>query len=203
MNKYTQGFAIAVGMLLTSYSGGLAQTEVDPYTTSEQLQTMDQGVELMNQGKFAKADGYFLRVLENVRVVPADLCFYFGKNSYHLQKYQQSVDWLSKYIELKGTTGRFFDQAVEYRKLARADADTKPEPAVAEKKTKPQSRTLDCTQYPYVTCPVCNGQGVIVETGQLGTAVYKTCPYSDDSGRMSCTDYQKYLQGTLKSETGK
>ena len=75
---------------------------------NEHLRTMDQGVELMSQGKFAKADTYFLRVLEQVNTVPADLCFYFGKNSYHLQKYKQSIDWLNKYMELKGTTGRFF-----------------------------------------------------------------------------------------------
>ena len=167
-----------------------------------QMQMMDQGVELMNQGKFSKADGYFLRVLEDVKVVPADLCFYFGKNSYHLEKYKQSIDWLNKYMELKGTTGRFFDQAVEYLELAKTDyasEESKKQSVVTENKVKPKPTTLDCARTPYVRCPVCQGEGVIIKQGKLGASIYKTCPYSDESGRMSCQDYQKYLQGTLRT----
>ena len=167
-----------------------------------QMQMMDQGVELMNQGKFSKADGYFLRVLEDVKVVPADLCFYFGKNSYHLEKYKQSIDWLNKYMELKGTTGRFFDQAVEYLELAKTDyasEESEKQSVVTENKVKPKPATLDCARTPYVRCPVCQGEGVIIEQGKLGASIYKTCPYSDESGRMTCQDYQKYLQGTLRT----
>ncbi len=177
-----------------------AQQETPSIEYSEQLRTMDKGVEFMSQGEFIKADILFLRVLERVETVPADLCFYFGKNSYHLQKYKQSINWLNKYMELKGTTGRFFDQAVEYLELAKADyvALSEKKSAVSEVKPRPKSSTLDCSQTPYVRCPVCNGDGVLVEAGKLGTAVYKTCPYSDESGRMRCEDYQKYLRGDLK-----
>ena len=186
-------------------SVGLAQQETQSLEHSEQLRTMDKGVEFMSQGEFVKADILFLRVLEQVKTVPADLCFYFGKNSYHLQKYKQSIDWLNKYMELKGTTGRFFDQAVEYLQLAEADYASASEKKSAVTEAKPQlkSRTLDCSETPYVRCPVCNGDGVVIEAGKLGTAVYKTCPYSDESGRMRCEDYQKYLQGKLKASGAK
>lgn len=176
------------------------QELVEVSAENESLRIMDQGVELMNQGEFAKADKYFLRVLESVDIVPADLCFYFGKNSYHLQKYKQSMDWLSKYMELKGTTGRFFDQAVEYLKLAKEDfaAATKQTSVATQSKTDTKPRTVDCSENPYVRCPVCQGEGVIVEPGKLGSLVYKTCPFSDDSGRMTCDDYYKYLRGELR-----
>ena len=171
----------------------------------EDLQEMDRGVELMNQGEFARANSHFMRVLANVSVVPADLCFYFGKNSYHLQKYQQSQDWLTKYMELKGTSGRFFDQAAEYLKLAQADNETTVEEpsAVAETPAKPKAAAIDCREVPYVRCPVCDGRGVIAKPGKLGTLVYQTCPYSDDSGRMACSDYQKYLRGELSASGAK
>ena len=183
---------------------GLAQEQEDTpdYSVTEQLPVMDQGVELMNQGKFAKADVCFLRVLENVKVVPADLCFYFGKNSYHLEKYKQSIDWLNKYMELKGTSGRFFDQAVEYLELAKADyavEASEKQPVVTENKARSKQHALDCAETPYVRCPVCQGKGVIIEPGKLGSSVYRTCPYSDESGRMTCQDYQKYLQGELRA----
>ncbi len=187
-------------ILILNVSVSVAQQATQDLEYNEQLRIMDQGVELMNQGEFIKADVRFLRVLEQVKTVPADLCFYFGKNSYHLKKYKQSIDWLNKYMELKGTTGQFFDQAVEYLKLAEADyaAASEKKTAITEAKPQPRSRTLDCSETPYVRCPVCNGDGVLVEAGKLGTAVFKTCPYSDESGRMRCEDYHKYLQGELK-----
>ena len=199
MSKHVGWLVLALSVWITGSCWAQAQEETVGYASNEQLREMDQGVELMNQGKFAKADIYFLRVLESVKVVPADLCFYFGKNSYHLQKYKQSIDWLNKYMELKGTTGRFFDQAVEYLELAKADYTTEEKPVVTENNTKPKPLTLDCSENPYVRCPVCGGEGVIIEPGRLGSSVYRTCPYSDENGRMACQDYQKYLRGELKA----
>ncbi len=189
--------------VLTALGTARAQEIELPGTVmnGEDLQEMDRGVELMNGGEFVQANRYFMRVLANVSVVPADLCFYFGKNSYHLQKYQQSQDWLTKYIELKGTTGQFFDQATEYLELARADhetVDTAPS-AVTKAPAKPKPVAVDCQEVSYVRCPVCGGRGVIAKPGKLGTMMYQTCPYSDDSGRMTCSDYHKYLRGELSA----
>ena len=167
------------------------------------LMDMDKGVEMMNKGDFVKADIQFKNVLKNVEVVPADLCFYFGKNSYHLHKYKQSIDWLNKYIQLKGTSGQFFDQAAEYLELAKADYLTKAEKNKGnnpenQDKVAEKSQVLDCEKYPFVVCPVCNGTGVIVEKGKLGASIYKTCPYSDEHGRMTCENYKLYLKGNLE-----
>jgi len=166
---------------------------------SEQIRQMDEGVEYMNTGKFALADDAFREVLKNVEVVPADLCFYFGKNSYHLDKYKQSVDWLNKYIELKGTSGRFFDQAVEYIQLAEADMKAEAGNTVStnsSQKTPERERTLiDCNEVPFVVCPVCQGEGVIIQQGVLGSTIYKPCTHCKETGRMSCEDYKLYLKG--------
>lgn len=203
MNNYFGRLIVFILLGLTGLGPLQAQDTQEEVLVmnGEDLQEMDRGVELMNQGEFARANSHFMRVLANVSVVPADLCFYFGKNSYHLQKYQQSKDWLTKYVALKGTTGQFFDQATEYLKLAQADAQANiPEAAEAiEARTKPKPVTVDCSATPYVRCPVCGGRGVIIKPGKLGTVMYQTCPYSDDSGRMTCLDYQKYLRGELSA----
>ncbi|MEM6844212.1 MAG: hypothetical protein AAF944_04985 [Bacteroidota bacterium] len=177
---------------------GFSQEYVDP-EYRQLMMKMDEGVVLMNQGDYYRADSYFQEVLTNIDVIPAELCFYFGKNSYHLKKYKQSIDWLNKYIEIKGTTGQFFDQAKEYLALSETDflaqqRNSTPRP-IQPAKAQPQQ--IDCNTTPFVLCPVCKGSGVIIEQGTLGSAIYRTCPYSDGSGRMSCEDYQKYLKGDL------
>ncbi|WKN40883.1 hypothetical protein [Tunicatimonas pelagia] len=163
------------------------------------MMKMDEGVALMNQGNYASADSYFQQVLTAIEVVPAELCFYFGKNSYHLKKYKQSIDWLNKYIEIKGTTGQFFDQAREY--LALSETDYLAEKVEPTRQPRREAQTklqrIDCNATPFVLCPVCKGSGVLIEQGALGSAIYRTCPYSDGSGRMTCEDYQKYANGNL------
>lgn len=208
MNNYFRKLITLILLGSIGFSNVWAQETQEEVSVmnGEDLREMDRGVELMNQGEFVRANGHFMRVLAKVSVVPADLCFYFGKNSYHLQKYQQSQDWLTKYMELKGTAGQFFDQATEYLKLAQADNEaTAPATSkVAEAPAKPKRATVNCNETPYVRCPVCDGRGVIIKPGKLGTLMYQTCPYSDGSGRMACSDYQKYLRGELNvSEASK
>lgn len=182
--------------------------EVYGDSDGQYLKEMDEGIEMMNKGEFINADAQFKAVLAVVEIVPADLCFYFGKNSYHLGKYKQSIDWLNKYIELDGTAGPFFDQAVEYLELAKADYQAERNKKIKQKKAVAESKSdasekeiIDCKKHPYVTCPVCKGTGVLVEPGRLGSSIYKNCPYSDEHGRMTCEDYKLYVRGKLYSNS--
>jgi hypothetical protein len=85
------------------------------------LRTLDSGVVLMDEGKHMLADAKFKYVLDNIRSVPSDLVYYFGKNSFYLERYKQSIDWLNKYIQLKGTTGQFSQDAIMWLKKAEAE----------------------------------------------------------------------------------
>lgn len=189
------------GFFVFSFFQLLAQ-DIRNLNESQQMMKMDEGVEFMNQGNFEKAEELFREVLLEVEVVPADLCFYFGKNSYQLNKYSQSIDWLNKYIELKGTSGRFFDAAVEYLKLAEEDYKSDSQIASQTKNTalKKKKELVDCQEAPFVVCPVCEGDGVIIERGSLGTSIYKACHYCKETGRMSCENYKRYMAGDLELE---
>ncbi|HWA35672.1 MAG TPA: hypothetical protein VG737_16130, partial [Cyclobacteriaceae bacterium] len=83
-------------------------------------QQMDSGVYYLDHEEYELADVKFKYALNNMRSIPSDLTFYFGKNSYFLGKYKQSVDWLQKYIQLKGTTGAYSAEALDWKKRAEA-----------------------------------------------------------------------------------
>ena len=56
---------------------------------------------ILNQ-KYLLADSILKeKILDNNRV-SSELTFLFGKNSFFLEKYEQSINWLNKYLELKG-----------------------------------------------------------------------------------------------------
>lgn len=162
------------------------------------LRTMDQGIEEMNQGLYAQADEKFLYVLNNIKGVPSDLTFYFGKNSFYLSKFKQSADWLNKYIQLKGTTGQHYTEALDLLKKAEAEVLIERSKEVTKvKQVLSQSYDIDCGPTGKVICPVCKGTTVIIKKGAFGNE-YKSCQYCDKHGQLTCDEYNQLVRGELK-----
>lgn len=165
---------------------------------TEMLRQLDSGVYFMENEQYALADEKFKHVLQNVKSVPSDLTFYFGKNSYFLDQYKQSIDWLNKYIQLKGTTGQFYEEATDW--LKKAEAEYLKQRSTTAGKTKEilsNNYDIDCGPTGKVTCPVCQGNHVIVKRGPFGDS-FKTCPYCNEHGILTCEQYNKLLRGELQ-----
>lgn len=159
----------------------------------------DSAIQLHNDEQYELADARFRYVLANIKSIPSDLAYYFGKNSYFLDKYKQSVDWLTKYIQLKGTAGQYSQDAAIWLKKAELAlvAQRQSQSAIA---TQVLSRdyTIDCGPSGKVVCPVCNGSTVVIRKDYLGEK-FKTCEYCSKTGYLSCEDYNKLLRGQLKA----
>ncbi len=198
-----------IGFLLVFISTVLqAQTQEEKVRQAEmeaaqlrqaQLTTLlDQGVDLMESQEHEAANEIFKDVLKKSKVVPTDLTFYFGKNSFHLGKYRQSIDWLNKYIELKGTTGQYYKECVDLLdKANQAFIVVREEEKQEAKSILAADYDIDCGPSGKVVCPVCSGNGVIIQRGSFGD-IYKTCPYSDNHGNLTCEEYNLLLKGQLK-----
>jgi hypothetical protein len=164
---------------------------------AELLRQLDSGVYFMDNNEYLAAEAKFKYVLEHVKSVPSDLTFFFGKNSYLLDKYKQSIDWLNKYIQLKGTSGQYYNEATQL--LEKAQAGYVKEKAKETKKTEEvlsSNYDIDCGPAGKVTCPVCKGTHVIIKRGAFGDD-YRTCPYCDDHGMLTCDEYNRLLRGQL------
>jgi hypothetical protein len=159
---------------------------------------LDSAVNIMNEGNYEQAEAMYMDVLKSVRSVPSDLTFYFGKNSYFLGKYKQSIDWLNKYIQLKGTSGQFSQEAMSIKQQSEAALLKEKENEVKEVSVvMAQDFDIDCGPTGKVTCPVCNGTTVIIKKGYISNT-YKTCTYCQLKGVLTCEDYNKLLKGELK-----
>jgi tetratricopeptide (TPR) repeat protein len=160
----------------------------------------DSAMLLTESGAYAAADKKYRYVLNNIKAVPSDLAYFFGRNSFHLAQYKQSIDWLSKYIQLKGTNGRYFDDATRWLKQAE-------EKRLGERKADVQQARevlshdydIDCGSTGKVTCPVCNGSTVIVRKTYLGDS-YKTCPHCHQQGYLTCEEYNRLIRGRTRVE---
>ncbi len=172
----------------------------------EDMTYLELGVQQMNAGEYESADQSFRTVLESVKVLPSEICYYFGVNSYHLGRYKQSINWLNKYIELKGTSGQYFDNTTEYlRKSEEAyrsqQTDQEKETADSDSEVEVDYENLpdlDCGPSGKLICPVCTGITVIIKRDKFGKYVYQSCPYCDDHGYLTCEEYKLLLKGALK-----
>ena len=163
---------------------------------SELIGKMEKGAELMALGKYDSAQVLFQFVLQNMEKLPSEMAYFFGRNSFHLGKYKQSINWLNKYIQLKGTKGLYYEPAIQYLQYAE-DEYLKIQRSQSEQFEKDlQAAEYDCGGLEKMLCPVCHGSGVVVQAG-LFDEVYKTCPYSLGEGYLSCEEYNLFMRGDL------
>ncbi|HEY9049695.1 MAG TPA: hypothetical protein VIN08_27545 [Ohtaekwangia sp.] len=162
------------------------------------MRELDSGVYYMDNGEYKKADAIFRHVLATVKSVPSDLTYYFGKNSFYLGMYKQSIDWLNKYIQLKGTNGQYSLDAIQWKKQAEQEF-LKEKETQADKAQQVLSLDydIDCGPSGKVVCPACKGDHVIIRRGAFGDE-YKTCPYCNEQGILTCQEYNQLIRGKLQ-----
>tara|TARA_Y100001972_G_scaffold119036_1_gene159842 strand:- start:5345 stop:5929 length:585 start_codon:yes stop_codon:yes gene_type:complete len=161
---------------------------------------MDQGVLLMEAGQYESAQQEFLFVMSKMESLPSEMAYYFGRNSFHLTKYKQSINWLNKYIQLKGTQGRYYDMAIKYLQLAEEEYIKISKEQTAEIQKELQGDDYNCGGLQKMICPVCNGTGVIVKDGPFDR-IYQTCPYSLGESFLTCEEYNQFMRGELEPKT--
>lgn len=162
------------------------------------MQVLDSAVQYMENGEYTLADTKMMYVLNNIKSVPSDLTFYFGKNSYYLEKYKQSVDWLNKYIQLKGPSGQFYSEAISILKKSEEGLlKQKAKEAAKAEQVMSTSYDIDCGPSGKVMCPVCKGTTVIIKKSYI-TDQYQTCQYCDKHGLLTCEEYNSLIRGELK-----
>jgi hypothetical protein len=199
---------IGLLFLITLSLPSLAQTEKEKIQQIEAQKQLDKqrkitmqidsAVRLSEEGKYEIADEKFKSALKNIRSVPTDLTFHFGKNSFFLNKYKQSIDWLNKYIQLKGANGQYSVEAVEW--LEKAEAALLVEREIEARQASEvlsKDFMIDCGSTGKVICTICKGSTVVVKKGYFGDN-YSTCGYCHKLGYLTCEEYNHLLKGELK-----
>jgi tetratricopeptide (TPR) repeat protein len=179
-------FTLLIGCLAT---GQVLKTDLN--------RRIDVGKEMMLGGSYDSADYQFSIVLQKLQPLPSEVAYFYGRNSYHLGKYKRAINWLNKYIQLKGARGIFYEETVQYLQLSE-EAYIKERKANAIAVSEELATSdFDCGGLEKMLCPVCSGSGVVIELGKFDP-IYRTCPYSLGEGFLSCEDYNLFMKGMLE-----
>lgn len=173
------------------------QLQQEQIRKSQLLRVMDSGRYYMEMGSYVIAEKKLKYVLDNIKSIPSDLTYLFGKNSFYLGKYKQSVDWLTKYIQLKGTSGQYSsDAAAVLQKAEDALVASRKTDSAQIEEVLARNYDIDCGPSGKVICPVCKGSTVIIKPGPFGNN-YKTCTFCDKHGLLTCEKYNQLIRGEL------
>ncbi len=155
---------------------------------------------LILEKKYDKADSILKKNIVESNSISSEITFLFGKNSYFLKKYNQSINWLNKYLELRGLSGNFSDETIKFLELS----NTK---LLLETEKNIDNVYVQLFSYNYIecpnnrkVCPICEGSSVMIIENEI-SKIYKTCPFSDNSGFLTCDEYNLFLRGELKPKS--
>lgn len=167
------------------------------YSFSQEIKTIEN---LILQKKYLEADSILKTNIVGSNKVSSELTFLFGKNSFFLNKYNQSINWLNKYLELKGQNGKYSDETIKFLELS----NTK---LLIETENNIENVYVQLFSYNYIKCendrkicPICDGSSVMIIENEV-SKVYKTCPFSDNKGFLTCDEYNLFLRGELKPKS--
>ena len=147
--------------------------------------------------KYNTADSLLKKTIIEQKSVSSEITFLFGKNSYFLKKYDQSINWLNKYLELKGQNGFFSDESIKLLELSNAKNLTEMDKNIENVYVELYSYNyIDCPSNRKI-CPICDGSSVMIIETEI-SKIYKTCPFSDNKGFLTCDEYNLFLRGKLK-----
>ena len=172
-----------------------SQKDIDP-----DIQTfMKQATEQMNQEDYKGANHTFRQILASGKVIPTDMTFLFAHTLYMVDQFQNSQNFLDKYLRLTGRTGRYYRDALELKHVLEKQIEEilscslcnshgyRLQPCTVCHQTGILSNTCSyCKGVGVTRCEVCDGLGVLVTKNPLGEDHYQTCSNCNGKSQVAC-----------------
>ena len=167
--------------------------------------------ELMSEGDYEGANKMFRRALATKKTLPTDMSYFFAETLFIINQFQNSKNFIDKYLKLAGQGGDYYDEALKLQTLL---TDRFNEIRDCELCNLSGYRFVTCdnchgegesTEVCYqckghglTTCPKCTGMGVLISFNSLGQRQYESCSLCESKGYVVCTvcHGEKTLSGT-------
>lgn len=177
-----------------------------PYFSSGQVNTnyqikirTEEAKKLMNEGQYKSAYNAFRKILNSGKVLPTNLSYYFSETLCHLGQYQNSQNFINKYLKITGKGGDYYQEANELSKLL-TDKFSLIESCklcdISGYRLIPCTRCNDaksivepchiCSSMGITSCKKCAGEGVLIVTDVFDEKIYQTCDKCLGEGYHTC-----------------
>jgi len=198
---------------LVSSSTLFAQTDIPETIIYDQvvIDLMNQAKKEMQADNYDAANKIFRKALSTHKILPTDLSYLFAETLYVIHQYQNSLNFVDKYIDLAGQGGNYYDKAIELKALLNAEFNKIKECAFCNlsgyryipcdncKALGVTTETCyNCKGSGATVCPKCMGEGVYITFNSFSGKQYHSCDICEGKGYIICSicEGNKILSGT-------
>lgn len=160
---------------------------------------MQQAIKEMNNKQYDAANITFRKILSLNEVLPTNLSYLFAETLFMIGQYENSRNFLDKYIHLSGHGGDYFEQATELDLLLKEKQEEILTCELCDREGYRLAICHNCNQTgktvqtcPYckgkgvTSCLECTGKGVVISENLLGEKKYETCENCHTKGYVNC-----------------
>jgi tetratricopeptide (TPR) repeat protein len=160
--KNPQFFYLFISLLLCLL--GEAQAQVRP-NLGGTARIMNSALAEMEKGDFEKANTLFRQIIESNQPIPPEMPYFFAETLYQLKQYDNSQNFLTKYLQINGFRGENYQKAKDLEERLKT-----PLQAIQA------CEFCDRRGYRFITCTTCEG------AKQLS----QPCNYCKGKGAVGC-----------------
>ena len=158
-----------------------------------------EAVSFYQEANYQEANRSFRKALSTNKVLPTDLSYYFAETLYHLGQYQNSKNFVEKYLGLTGYSGDFYEQATNLKELLETQFNAITDCHRCNRfgyRLQPCDQCgaagfeigecHECKGLGNSLCPKCTGKGVNITVDAFGQRLYEECDICKGVGHTPC-----------------
>ncbi|MFD2036001.1 molecular chaperone DnaJ [Belliella marina] len=160
---------------------------------------MNSAMEQMENGDYEKANASFRKIIDSNLPIPPEMPYYFAETLYHLEQFDNSANFLNKYLELNGFKGDNYEKAKALEKLLENHLNAIKACGLCDRRgyryqecftcegTKHLEQDCNyCKAKGIVGCSKCVGSGLITRRNVFNIIEYFECERCEGHGRLTC-----------------
>lgn len=184
--------------ILMMVFGGTLHAQVSP-NLGNTTRLMNQGTDALKAGEYEKANEIFRQLIESNAPIPSEMPYFFAETLYQLKQFDNSLNFLNKYLDLNGFKGQHYQEA---KALESKLEEPLKEIAACQFCDKKGYRLITCTTCSgeklveqectlckaqgVVGCSRCAGKGIVTKKNVFNIMEYYECERCAGSGRLTC-----------------
>jgi len=179
----------------------------------------------MEEEKYNSANSVFREMIDSGLPLPEEMPYFFAETLFELKQYDNSSNFLNKYLEISGFTGDHYEGAKELQEKLASPLSAIQSCQLCDRRgyrfqtcfTCDGKREIEqdcdyCKAKGVVGCSRCSGSGMVTKVNIFKIVEYFECERCSGKGRLTCPECDGTLKetsscrtcggsGTLSSET--
>lgn len=183
-------------VLTISINRGFGQAKPNLGQTSN---LMNRAIAAMEAKDFDKANQYFREIIDSKIAIPHEMPYYFAETLFELKQYDNSANFLNKYLEINGFKGDNYEFAKDLEQRLKQPLNEIRSCQLCDRRgyryktcfTCEGSKEIEqdcnyCKAKGIVGCSRCAGSGLVTRKNIFNIIEYFECERCSGNGRLTC-----------------